>query len=139
MTFESAFPIFSLDSRWTEHAAYQYWTRRLRPLIDAVGIDTVARKLMVIQYFPYQSRKYRPLPEPLPSQEYTFGLVRQACEQRKLMVVMRGERRWRRAVPRLPENGYLMARSPLSGHVSPGNLGAHGFRQVLERIAGFRS
>jgi hypothetical protein len=138
LTFESDFPVFSLNSRWTEHAAYQYWTRRLRHLIDAIGIDSVACKLMIVQYFPYQSREYRPLPEPLPSQRFTFGLVRRACEQGRLMVVLRGERYWLKAVPRLSKHGYVMARSPLCGHVSPRNLGQHGFGQVLEGIAGSR-
>jgi hypothetical protein len=139
LTFESDFPVFSLDSRWTTHAAYRYWTRRLRHLIKAVGIDTVAHQLMIVQYFPYQSREYRPLPEPLPSQRFTFGIVRRACEQGQLMVVLCGERYWLRAVPQLSKHGYVMARSPLSGHVSPGNLGEEEFRRVLERIVGRRA
>jgi hypothetical protein len=134
-SFESDFAVFSLDSRWTEHAAYHYWTRRLRHLIEAVGIDTVARKLMIVQHFPYQSQTYRQLPEPLPSQEYTFGLVRRACVRGRLMVVLRGETLWREAVPELAEHGYVMAHSPRSGHVSPRNLGEAGYGQVLQRIA----
>jgi hypothetical protein len=139
VTFESDFPIFSLDSRWPAQAGYEYWTSRLRHLIKKVGIEHVARRLMIVQYFPYQSRDYPPLREPLPSQEYTFDLVRRACEQGKLVVVLRAEGPWLQAVPELAERGYIMAHSPRSGHVSPGNLGEDGFRQVLERIAGSRS
>jgi hypothetical protein len=139
LTFESEFPIFSLDSRWPAQAGYEYWTSRLRHLIKKVGIDHLAGRLMIVQYFPYQSRDYPPLREPLPSQEYTFDLVRRASEQGKLMVVLRAERLWLQAVPGLAERGYIIAHSPRSGHVSPGNLGEDGFRQVLERIVRSRS
>jgi hypothetical protein len=104
-----------------------------------VAIDHLARKLMIVQYFPYQSRRYRPVREILPSQQYTFDLVRWGSEQGKLMVVLRGKRLWLQAVPDLAERGHIMAHSPRSGHVSPGNLGEVRFHQVLERIVGSRS
>jgi hypothetical protein len=33
LTFESDFPIFSLDSRWPAQAGYEYWTSRLQHFI----------------------------------------------------------------------------------------------------------
>jgi hypothetical protein len=123
LTFKSDFPIFSLDSRWPAQAGYKYWTSRLRHLIKKVGIDHLARKLMIVQYFPYQSQDFPLLRELLPSQKYTFDLVRRASKQGKLMVVLRAERLWLEAVPELAERGYVMAHSPRSGHISPGNLG----------------
>ena len=61
----------------------------MRELIAVVGLGAVARRVMCIEHFPYKSVSYRPLGVTLPSQHYSFGLVRDAIRQGKQVVVMR--------------------------------------------------
>jgi len=44
-----------------------YWSRKLRALIEAVGAGAVMAGVACVEWFPYQSRKFVPVNEPLPS------------------------------------------------------------------------
>jgi hypothetical protein len=136
LTFEGEHPFGPLDDRWPETEGAEYYKTRLRPLLEAVGQETVARRLMVAQYFPYQSSESPGMGAVLPSQLFTFSLVREACRDGKLFVVLHQERQWLRAVPELADAEYLTPNSWRAGSVSPGNLGDEGFRKVLRRITG---
>jgi hypothetical protein len=69
-------------------SGYRWWTGALRPLIEAVGHDTVAEKVAVIEFFPYRSVTFRRLPLPVPSQRFGFQLARDAVIAGKLVVVL---------------------------------------------------
>jgi hypothetical protein len=79
----------------------------LLPLIDVVGIEAVARKVICVEQFPYKSVSFRSLGETLPSQQYSFDLIRDAIRQRKQIVMMRSERVWLESVPELQTYSYV--------------------------------
>lgn len=113
-----------------------WWHKRLRKLIEAVGEDAVSSMTLSVEYFPYHSRRYRRFPEPLPSQEYSFGLVREAIGAEKLIVVVRRKPAWLEAVPELREVDYIEVRNPRSAYISPGNLRDQGFARIVDRLLG---
>ena len=87
----------------------------------------MARCALVVRYCPipaapYPSRRYgRGLPK-LSSQDYSFGLVRQAIERKAVIVLTRGKRRWLRAVPELSRyEGFCELRNPQAGTISRNN------------------
>ena len=129
LSFQTRTPFYFLDPAFKDTGGYRGWARRLRELIEVVGIEAVGAKVMCIEHFPYKSVRYAPLGVTLPSQLYSFELVREAIRQRKQVVIMRSERVWLESVPELRsypnirlsnhQNPYL-SRAQMSGEESGG-------------------
>jgi hypothetical protein len=114
-SWSSRTPFYFLDPAFKGTGGYQWWGRRLRDLIAVCGIETVARGVMCVEHFPYKSEAYRAIGATLPSQHYSFGIVREAISQRKQVIVMRSERVWLESVPELRTYPYVR----LSNHQNP--------------------
>ncbi|MCH7585464.1 MAG: hypothetical protein IH941_09990 [Acidobacteria bacterium] len=111
----------------------RWWKKRLAPLIRRVGVEAVSGKTQVIEHVPYKSRSFHDLPT-LPSQGYSFSLVRNAISRDALIVVMRKYRSWIKAVPELEAANVHQLRSPQNVTIGPGNCPT-GFDVILERMS----
>lgn len=78
-----------------------WWEQRLGRLIEAKGQNRVANRLLCVEYFPYHSTKFAHGKVHLPSQAYSFGLVRAAMAREAVIVLMRAKRYWYEVVPEL--------------------------------------
>src|SRR2546425_889427 len=65
LLFESTslFPFSCLNPAFSNTAGYDYWNRRLGSLIERVGREVVAQRVLLVEYFPYRSSTWRPVPE----------------------------------------------------------------------------
>jgi len=118
----------------------QYWHKMLKPLKEAVGLEAVARGVLCVELFPYHSRKFhRRLPR-IPSQEYSFGLVRQAMMRAAVIIQLRGEDPWMSAIPELASYARRFGvNSVQNPTVSPKNC-PEGYRLAVEVLrAQFRA
>lgn len=116
--------LFYLDERLNFTGGYKWWNRMTKPLVEGgVPKNILAEQMMVVQYLGYHSETYKHLPERLPSQEYSFGLVREAIEKGLPIVIMRSERLWLEAVPELTDHGYMKTRNVRNPVLSRNNLG----------------
>jgi len=91
-----------------EHSPHQglekpnsWWDRTCKVLIAKFGRERLARRVLSIEYFPYPSARFGHTGLRLPSQAYTFGLVRRGLSLGSLFVIMRGAALWYGAVPEL--------------------------------------
>lgn len=100
----SPYPFYLLNPA-LESLGTRWWRRKLRWLIDDAGLDAVTNNVLCVEYFPYHSHRYGSRVPRLPSQEFSFGLVRSAIEREALIVIMRSARRWEAAVPELEVYG----------------------------------
>jgi hypothetical protein len=79
----------------------QWWERKLKSLLKRFGHQVVARSILNVPYFPYASQRFgRGLPR-LPSQAYSFRLVRHALVRNAIIVFMRRDAMWKEALPEL--------------------------------------
>lgn len=109
-----------------------WWSRILRALLNAGLLrEELAQKLTIIQYFPYHSKEYTDLGAILPSQRYSFELVRKVIADGKPIVMMRSEALWLRAVPELADYPYFKLRNPRNPAISSANLGQENFDKLL--------
>jgi hypothetical protein len=130
-------PLFCLEDEYT--AISPYWNSKLQHLISRTSKEAVAKNVSVIQFFPYQSKKYKALykglsADYLDSQKYNFKLVRQAIDRKALIIILRSRRIWIEAVKELesyPNVRYT--RSVLNPVLSENNLG-DSFFEIIERI-----
>jgi len=130
-------PLFCLEDQYA--AISPYWVSKLQPLISRTSKEAVAKNISVIQFFPYQSKKYKPLYKGLSadymdSQKYNFELVKLAIDRKALIVILRSRRIWFDAVKELETYDHvLFTKSVLNPILSENNLGTS-FFEIVERI-----
>lgn len=132
----AAFPFYYLDPRF-ETAGRQWWEKKLRYLL-ASGMfqrEQLAERFLLIEYFPYHSRRFAHRSLELQSQEFGFGLARSAIAREAVVVVMRAVERWRERIPELRNYSRAFAlRSPQNVVLSPGNCPPGGFDLLVSAI-----
>lgn len=130
--FNSPFYYFGGDLEST--GGYEWWRKILKPLLKAGVTEAMLRnKIMAIEYFPYHSKSYKNLPL-VPSQQYAFGLVREAITRQKTIIIMRSPKLWLEAVPELTDYSYMQLNSWLNVTISPKNLGEANFNTILAKL-----
>jgi hypothetical protein len=97
----TAFPFYLLDPDEVRALGYRWWNKKLKALIESLGQRLVAQSVLCVEYFPYHSRRFGHGGLVLPSQAYSFDLVRSAITRHAVIVVMRGESLWLKAIPEL--------------------------------------
>lgn len=112
----------------------RWWRRNLKAVIETVGQERARERIACLEYFPYHSRGFNHAHLRLPSQEFTFGLLREAIRRRAVIVVTRGYRLWTGVAPDLASYRKLVrTRNPRSASISPKNCGA-GFKAVIAAL-----
>jgi hypothetical protein len=125
-------PFYLLNHKFKESGGFIWWYKHLKQFIDLLGLDVVSRRFLCIEYFPYHSKQYKPMPV-IPSQGYTFFLVREAMKQQTPMIMMRGERLWLSAIPELSDYPYNRLHSAQNVSISKRNL-SEGIFDSIARI-----
>lgn len=115
--------------------------RAMKPMLRSsslrrsFGYNHLASRVCSVEYFPYPSDKSNHALLRLPSQQFTFGLVRYGIQRGARFVVLKGWNAWKSAVPELNSHrdvhqvvGYRGARSiPRS---------VAGYRAILDALLG---
>ena len=130
---ELDYPFYLLDPR-EPAPGHRYWRQKLGDLIYETTLKDAARSVLCVEYFPYHSRRFAHELIRVPSQAYSFELVRAAVRRGAWIVRMRSERLWRDAVPELAHYPRLLrTRSVQNPTISQRNLDA-GFADVVHAI-----
>jgi len=110
-----------------------WWLRKLSALIAAVGnAKTVASRVFVAELHGYHSRRFHGRLR-VPSQRYTFDLVRASIARGAILVMMRGRRVWMETLPELASANPVVLRNPQNPTISPGNC-PEAFGGIVERV-----
>jgi hypothetical protein len=102
------YPFYLLDPSISFSLGHQWWSRKLKPLIQSASPAAVARSLFCVEYFPYHSRRYRFSKTSFPSQGYSFWLASQSILTAETIVLMRGARYWFSQFPTLEHHPKLI-------------------------------
>lgn len=133
------YPFYVLDPALEWAANAQWWRGRLRTVLDRFDEQVVANNVLCIEAFPYHSAARPKFPGILPSQRYSFALVRQAIERNALILMANTVDWWCSMVPQLRQYELLqIATNPQNGYISPGYY-PNGFPQlehILQRERG---
>lgn len=126
---------FPLNARFKRTATASWWRERLTKLIEACGIEKVFRRLACIEYFPYHSASSHGPPD-VPSQLFTFEVLRTVLRQPTTVVIMRSAADWLRSVPELRGHPRVLVKAARNraAHVTPGNLGDDSFAAIVRAI-----
>lgn len=135
LDFSNDPPLWCLDPRVAHTGAYRWLEAKTRWLSAACGNAALQNKFMQIQYLAYKSKREPALKSVLPSQRYSFQLLREAMEAGKEIVVMRSRQKWIAAVPELEKYPYMELRNVRQPFLSPGNLPPGGFERLCKALA----
>lgn len=128
------YPFFLLNPLLSACPGHRWWKNKLKILIEKFGLKKVANGICCVEYFPYHSKKFKPLKKILDSQKYGFNLVKEAISRHALIVIMRKEKGWLEAIPELKNYPYFKLKNKLNPCISPNNLPI-GFQKILEILA----
>lgn len=136
------YPLFFLDPQIegnTSGKGQQWWHRRLKHLRRHYDDTLLAKALLSVQYAPYRSTSYKHARQPLPSQDYSFALVRQAIERNALIIGLRSRRLWVEAVEELNNYGrFYTVSNPRNPVLSEQQLGSEGYEELRAELDKFR-
>jgi hypothetical protein len=138
----SDYPFYLLNPAVPERSpGRQWWEGRLRPLIEATARETVASNILCVEYFGYHSKRFARRRHPrLPSQDYSFFLVRQALARLATVVLMRSHNLWLSAVPELQSYPNLIPLGNVRNTViSPHNCPQGGFDHIVAQLLNDRA
>jgi len=128
------FPFIHLDPELSGTSGDVYYRPRLRSLTEIFGVARVAREILVVEYFPYFTRREIGDIRLLPSQQYTFHLVREAM-RRNAIIKLRTRRQWLEAIPELTSYpSYYELNSPQNTCITQRNC-PKGFPEILKAFS----
>jgi hypothetical protein len=90
-----------------------------------MGDHEIAKKLIVIEWFPYHSLRFDESKHKCNSQMYSFGLAKSLQKLGRLVIGLCGERLWETKLA-----GLQYLKNPQSSYVSPGNMELSLFEDV---------
>lgn len=144
--FDERLPLFCLDEEYRQYS--NYWANVLAPIIVKLGEngkEIVAKNVCKVQLFPYQSAKYKPIQKSilvsngfdryLPSQLYSFQLVKDAINRNTLIIIPRALKKWEEAVVELKDyKNKCTTNSYLNITLSEKNLGDD-FGKIINKLS----
>jgi hypothetical protein len=130
---ESEYPFLYLDPKLP--GVGDWWKKKLKCLLeDCGGEEAVAGAILNVPFFPYASQRFGHRELRLPSQQYTFHLVREAMKRQAVIVFMRRMDVWEQAIPGLTKHGFQV-KNVQNPAISPNNCGDANYQKVVEAVA----
>lgn len=127
-----AFPFYFLDPSF-ESPGRKWCEKKLKPLLALFSRKVIAHSILLVDYFPYHSRRFNHTRLELQSQEFGFGVVRAATTRGAVIVIMRSKKLWVKRVPELESYSRAFTlNSPQNVVLSPRNCA--GFDVVVSAI-----
>jgi hypothetical protein len=119
-----------------------WWKPRLKELINesGIGLEKLSRNICSIDYFPYRAREFghdRKIIK-LPSQNYTFALVRERLASGAIIIVTRGYGRWVSEIPELAgqmNRTVFCTNSHQCSYITRRNLPVGVFDKICDRLS----
>ena len=149
-----SFPFYHLDPHYKYFQGFWWWYKKLKKLVEEIrnsgksvfeSLEMVSNSIFNVEFLPYHSRYYVEIGCELPSQQFNFKLVRNALNEGKIIVVMKGKDRWFKTIPELKtSNNVFTLKSARNSVISPNNLTSPSskenenhetiFHHIVERI-----
>ncbi|HZR32046.1 MAG TPA: hypothetical protein VFA76_09360 [Terriglobales bacterium] len=128
------YPFYGLNPKFNWTACGRWWRAHVKELIEILGSKKVAEHLLVIEWFPYHSKRWKRLPtrEVCPSQNYSFQHVKEMLDKKAVIVGMRSKMYWLEVDPRVASVPFL--KNPQNPCVSKKNCGEELFAQIVEAL-----
>jgi len=131
-----AYPFYAFDPAFRGTGVADYWRKYTRQVQKEAGLDdrTFARRLLVIEWFPYPSTSSG-LPRRLlcGSQKYSFQLAKEMLAKKGVQVIgTRAQNYWLQADPEFGRVPFL--KNPQRPWITRGNMDSSVFDRVVTSL-----
>lgn len=132
------FPHYFLDPNLQSDPGGKWWRAALGTLIKDSSLEKVANAVMSLEALPYHSGEFALPSSPIPTQEYSFNLLRDAMARKAFIVVYRQPDYWFQNVPELVNYSRKTVDPNTTQRVwiTPGNL-KNGYEEILEKVRNY--
>jgi len=120
-------PFFPLNPKFERTPCAIWWRKKTKELVAECGRETVAARLLVIEWFPYHPSK-KPRGLICKSQSYSFQLARQMLDSGRLVVLLRAREEWSAVDERCSE--LRLPNSRQNPCITPKNVGVNMFKRI---------
>lgn len=129
-------PFYPLNPAFANTGAGKWWRERSRELQWELrgDLNKLSERMMVIEWFPYHSMRFKRPKGECPSQSYSFHLARQMINRGVLVVGMRARSLWENVDERIATAQFPFLRNPQCGHISAGNSDGDLFRRIVNAL-----
>lgn len=119
---DQQWPFYCLNPDFQSYPCSTWWHKKLRKIKEKVPCEILAKRLAVIEWFPYKSTRFKH-GKRVDSQDYSFYLVRNAIARGSLIILSRSRKLWEYSVPELSNYRRLLTLSSVQNvSLTPGNL-----------------
>jgi hypothetical protein len=123
---------YYLDEVLRDTPGGRWWRKRVARIIDAAG-PVAARRMLVVEYFPYHTAHFHRSTPRVPSRAFALYLVREAMRRDAWVICMRARNAWLEAIPELASHSrFGVLKNPQNVTVSPGNFDR--FTEMVETV-----
>ena len=113
----------------------KWFTSRTRKLIEATSAKQVADGIFFANFHPYHSKSWHNIAFTLPTQHYTFNLIKDSIARGAIILMSRNLTGWQTSVPELLDyKNKTYFKSSRSVHLSPKNLDSKFYKLILNQI-----
>lgn len=129
------YPLYWLNPIYGESKSYNWWLDKLGYLDGETNRKIITNRFFSIEYFAYYSSNFPNDLNHLPSQDYSFHLIKQAIIEKKIIIVARHKELWYSAISELRNyiNKYEL-KSSQNVIISQNNIGNNNFNSIIKRL-----
>jgi hypothetical protein len=131
------YPFYPLNPAFKQTGAGSWWREHTCQLREKYGVSdrTLATRLMVIEWFPYHSIKFKRPKEPCFSQHYSFQLARKMLSTEDILVIrMRGKNEWDEVFTDVSSDRLRALKNPQRCYITQGNMEGDLFQHMLKAL-----
>lgn len=129
------YPFYPLNPQFEKTPCAKWWLRITSRLIEGLDVACVAKKLLVLEWFPYHSQESG-LPKDrrvCESQQYSCQLAREMRARGAFMVLLRSQENWAACDERLSK--LPLPNSRENPAISANNFGEKSFSQMRRALS----
>ncbi|WP_329127417.1 hypothetical protein [Streptomyces sp. NBC_01465] len=130
-------PNHFLSGAEPDHPGSLWWRRTLRGLTTlGHSYEELSRTVLALQFHGYHSPEWRPIPFTLPSQSFTFDLVRRAMSRDAVIILGRIADVWTIAIPELRSYPNVVTpKTRRNAAISRGMFTPQDFERITDALA----
>lgn len=128
------FPHFHFDPQLTGTEGAKWYESKYKWVLDATSRKAVATNLITCELAPYHSVKWKVPRVMLPTQEFTYQVIRDGIAHNAVILLARSAKIWTQHIPELSIYPRVYSPKSINASVSPNNY-PDCFDKILEAVS----
>jgi hypothetical protein len=128
-----SFPHFHFDPELKDTEGGKWFRSKYRWLIEETSDRAVSENLITCELAPYHSVKWKIPRRKLPTQEFTYEIIRSAMSRDAVILLARTPKIWLKNLPELEKYPKMFRPNSINASISPKNYPGN-FDKIIEAV-----